>query len=123
MTPEAFRIIVLQLAEVVEGAHMNHPDFRVRGRIFATLGYPSDEFATIVLTPAEQAEFVKEGPGAFVPAKGGWGLKGSTSVRLNLASPKLVKKALAAAWARKSSTPTRRRRARSPRRSIRGSSA
>jgi YjbR len=109
MTPEAFRILALKLAGVVEGAHMDHPDFRVRGKVFATLGYPSAEFASIMLTPEEQAAFVKEGPGAFAPVKGGWGLKGSTNVRLQLADPKLVKRALAAAWARKSSTPRRPR--------------
>ena len=123
MTPEAFRIMALQLPDVSEGAHMNHPDFRVCGRVFATLGYPSDEFAAIMLTPEEQAEFVKEGSGAFVPVKGGWGSKGSTNVRLNRASPELVKRALEAAWARKSSAPAPRRRARSPRRSPRGSSS
>ena len=123
MTPDAFRLMALQLPGVSEGMHMNHPDFRVRGRIFATLGYPSVEFATIMLTPKEQAELVHEGCGAFVPVEGGWGLKGSTNVRLSRASPELVKKALAAAWARKSSTPARRRRATPPRRSARGPSA
>ncbi|HTX06906.1 MAG TPA: MmcQ/YjbR family DNA-binding protein [Steroidobacteraceae bacterium] len=123
MTPDAFRLMALQLPGVSEGVHMNHPDFRARGRIFATLGYPSDEFATVMLTPKEQAELVKEGSGAFMPVKGGWGLKGSTNVHLSRASPELVKKALAAAWARKSSTPARRRRAMPPRRSTRGPSA
>ena len=111
MTPDAFRTMALRLPDVVEGAHMSHPDFRVRGRIFATLGYPGREFATVMLTPAEQAEFVKEGGGAFAPAAGGWGLKGSTSVRLSLAKPALVGKALAAAWTRKSAAPARARRA------------
>jgi len=123
VTPDAFRSIALQLADVVEGAHMNHPDFRVHGRIFATLGYPGAEFAAIMLTPTQQAEFVKEGSGAFVPVKGGWGSKGSTNVRLKLASPELVKRALEAAWVRKSSRPARRRRAMPSSRSPRGSSA
>jgi hypothetical protein len=110
MTPDTFRTIALKLPDVVEGTHMNHPDFRVRGKIFATLGYPSREFAAVMLTPAEQAEFVKDGAGAFVPVNGGWGLRGSTNVRLKLATTELVKRALSAAWARKSSTSTRRRR-------------
>jgi len=112
MTPRAFRTLALQLAGVVESSHMEHPDFRVRGKIFATLGYPTDEFATLMLTPEEQAEFVREGSGAFTPAKGGWGLKGSTNVHLKSASPAVVKRALSAAWARKSSPPGRRPRAR-----------
>lgn len=107
--------MALQLPEVIEGMHMSHPDFRVRGRIFATLGYPSDEFAAIMLSPEEQAEFVKKGRGAWSPVKGGWGLKGSTNVHLKRASAELVRRALAAAWARKSSTGARRRRASAPR--------
>lgn len=110
MTPDGFRTLALQLPDVVEGVHMNHPDFRVRGKIFATLGYPSEEFAAIMLTPAEQAKFVQEGSGAFVPVKGGWGMRGSTNVRLKLATTALVKTALLAAWGRKGSKPTRRRR-------------
>ena len=109
MTPDAFRAMALHFSGAIEGAHMNHPDFRVRGKIFATLGHPNKAFAAIMLTPAEQAEFVKEGSGAFAPVKGGWGLNGSTSVRLQPADPELVKKALAAAWARKSSAQVRRR--------------
>lgn len=101
MTPAAFRALALQFPDAMESAHMNHPDFRVRGRIFATLGYPSDDLAVVMLTPAEQAEFVKEGSGAFVPVKGAWGSKGCTTVRLKGADPKLVRRALAAAWARK----------------------
>jgi hypothetical protein len=110
MTPEAFRAMALQLPDAVEGEHMSHPDFRVRGKVFATLGYPSNEFAALMLTPEEQVEFVKEGAGAFVPVEGGWGAKGSTNVRLKLADPQLVKRALAAAWARKSSTQVKRPR-------------
>jgi hypothetical protein len=102
MTAGAFRAMALKLPDVVEGMHMNHPDFRIRGKIFATLGYPTKAFAAIMLTPAEQARFVKEGSGAFVPVKGAWGSKGSTSVRLKLASPELVKQALSTAWVRKS---------------------
>jgi hypothetical protein len=117
MTPQAFRALALQFPDAIEGVHMEHPDFRVHGKIFATLGYPSDEFATLMLTRGEQAEFVKEGAGAFVPVKGGWGLKGSTNVRLSLADPGLVKRALSAAWARKSSTTRARRpRTKAPRR-------
>jgi hypothetical protein len=109
MTPDAFRTLALQLPDVVEDIHMNHPDFRVRGKIFATLGYPTREFAAVMLTPAEQAAFIDEGSGAFLPVRGAWGVKGSTSVRLKHADPQLVKRALAAAWIRKCPKPTRRR--------------
>ena len=104
-----FRKLVLQLSGTSEGRHMGHPDFRVRSKIFATLGYPNEEFAAVMLTPEQQAQFVKEGSGAFVPVKGGWGLKGSTKVLLSVAEPRLVKRALSAAWTCKAITPARPR--------------
>lgn len=110
MTPDAFRALALEFAGTVEGTHMAHADFRVQGRIFATLGYPSDEFAAIMLTPEEQSAFVRKEPHAFMPVKGAWGLKGSTNVRLPFATPKLAKEALFAAWSRKAAKPARRRR-------------
>lgn len=103
MTPRAFRNMALELPDVIESEHMSHPDFRVRGKVFATLGYPSDEFAAIMLTPQEQARFVREGSGTFAPVNGSWGLKGSTTVCLQTADSQLVKRALAAAWTHKSS--------------------
>jgi hypothetical protein len=123
MTPNAFRTLALQLPEVIEGTHMNHADFRVHGKIFATLGYPSAEFATLMLKPAEQAEFVQAGSGAFMPVTGAWGLKGSTNVRLEPAERALVKRALAVAWAGKSAAPASRPRGAGRRRSSRASSA
>ena len=108
MTAADFRALALQLPGAVAGTHMGHADFRVRGKIFATLGYPTEEFATILLTPQEQAGLLEEGSGAFVPVKGGWGLKGSTNVRLRLAAAEPVRRALCAAHARKSSVPARR---------------
>ena len=77
---------------------MSHPDFRVRGKIFATLGYPTVGWAMVKLTPEQQHDFVKSEPAAFMPAKGAWGLKGSTSVLLKAARKAVVQKALAAAW-------------------------
>ena len=62
MTADDFRKIALSCPEAVESAHMSHPDFRVRGKIFATLGYPDQEWATLKLTPAEQSEFIEADP-------------------------------------------------------------
>jgi hypothetical protein len=101
MTPDAFRKLALRLPEVIEGEHMGHGDYRVRGNIVATLGYPNAKFATIALTPEEQALFVKTHPGTFLPVKGGWGRKGSTSVLLKSATQKVVMSALVIAWKRK----------------------
>ena len=64
---------------------MGHPDFRVAGRIFATLGYPESGWAMVKLTPEQQELFVKSQPAAFAPVKGGWGRGGATNVRLRAA--------------------------------------
>src|SRR5262249_33976352 len=76
----------LKLPGAVEGAHMGHPDFRVGGKVFATLGYPSADWGMVKLTPEQQRAFVESAPKVFVPVKGGWGFKGATNVLLKAAS-------------------------------------
>ncbi len=82
-----------------EGAHMSHADFRVRGKIFATLGYPDARFGMVKLTPEQQRAFVASDSAGFVPVKGAWGEKGATSVRLSAAREELLEEAMAAACA------------------------
>jgi len=82
MTPAGFRRIALGLEGAVEEAHHGHPDFRVGGRIFATLGYPDTKHGMVVLTPEQQRRFVGDHPGVCVPAAGAWGALGCTTVRL-----------------------------------------
>ena len=94
MGPEAFRRLALSLPGAEQREHMDHPDFRADGHIFATLGYPDEKWAMVKLTPEQQAEFVKKEPEAFTPVKGKWGLRGATHVRLRSAESKSVKKAL-----------------------------
>jgi hypothetical protein len=77
---------------------MGHPDFRVGGKIFATLGYPDTSWAMVKLAPIEQEMFVKAEPKVFAPVKGGWGRKGATNVVLKSAKKESVRRALAAAW-------------------------
>ena len=77
---------------------MDHPDFRVGGRIFATLGYPDAGSGMVKLTAEQQEVFVRVAPTAFAPAKGAWGRRGSTTVRLKYASTATLRDALAAAW-------------------------
>jgi hypothetical protein len=98
MTAEDFRNIALGFPETVEQAHMNHPDFRVRGKIFATLGYPDDGHGMVKLTPEQQHGFIKSEPDVFSASKGAWGLRGSTIVKLKPAKKTTVRTALAAAW-------------------------
>jgi hypothetical protein len=98
MTAEDFRNIALSFPETVEHSHMNHPDFRVRGKVFATLGYPDDAHGMVKLTPEQQHDYVKSEPNVFTPSKGAWGRGGSTIVKLKAARKTLLRRAMAAAW-------------------------
>ncbi len=98
MTGREFRRLALRFPETSEKEHQSHPDFRVTGKMFATLGYPGAQWAMVKLTPEQQAEFVAAHPDVFVPVKGGWGLRGATNVKLRLAKAASIRSALAAAW-------------------------
>jgi hypothetical protein len=98
LTPEQFRRLALALEGAEEDQHMGHPDFRVGDKIFATLGYPDHNFAMVRLTPEQQRDYTAFEPAMFSPVKGGWGLRGATSVDLRAATAKAVKPALEAAW-------------------------
>ena len=98
MRQDDFRRIALGMKDAIEGAHMGHPDFRVGGRVFATIGYPGPEWATVMIDPDEQRFFTGAHPDAFVPVKGAWGRAGSTHVRLHAARVGPVRTALRAAW-------------------------
>ena len=98
MTPSDFRRLALSFPEATEQSHMDHPDFRVAGKIFATLGYPEQGWAMVKLTPVEQEMFKKSHPTVFVPCAGAWGRRGATSIRLEAARKPTVCRALQAAW-------------------------
>ena len=98
MTAEDFRRLAKSLPEAAEDAHMGHPDFRVRGKIFATLGAPDEDWGMVKLTPEQQRAFVESAPRVFAPVKGGWGLRGATNVRLAAASARTLRPALLTAW-------------------------
>jgi hypothetical protein len=98
MTAKDFRQIALSLPEAEERTHMDHPDFRVAGKIFATLGYPDKSCGMVKLSPEDQHYFTKDHPETFVPVKGGWGRRGATSVHLKAAKKAILAKAIQAAW-------------------------
>jgi hypothetical protein len=98
MTADGFRRLALSFPETSESAHMGHPDFRVAGKIFATISHPDTSWAMVKLTPEQQDELVRTEPAAFSPVKGGWGRQGATQVRLKAARKTIVATALAAAW-------------------------
>jgi hypothetical protein len=98
MTGDEFRSLALSLPEAVEAAHMGHPDFRVRGKIFATLSGSGECRGMVKLPPDQQMLFVQGEPGVFEPAKGAWGRQGSTMIDLPTASWETVRQAVIAAW-------------------------
>jgi hypothetical protein len=95
---EDFRRIALSLEGVEESSHMGHPDFRVGGRIFATLASEQQGYGNLMLTPEQQAMFVEELPEVFAPISGGWGRMGMTHIRLASASEDVLAGALRTAW-------------------------
>ncbi|HYM61496.1 MAG TPA: MmcQ/YjbR family DNA-binding protein [Thermoanaerobaculia bacterium] len=98
MTEDTFRRIALGLPGTAESAHMDHPDFRVGGKIFATLRSPAKGWGMVKLQPFEQEVLVRAEPDTFVPAKGAWGRRGCTHVRLSTVSSAKLRDALLAAW-------------------------
>src|SRR5262245_4178234 len=98
MTVDDFRELALELPEASERGHLGHPDFRVRGKIFATLGYPDADHGVVKLTPDQQKLFVRSEPKVYQPVKGAWGQRGSTTICLPQADEASVRQALLAAW-------------------------
>ena len=120
MTPADFRRIALTFDGAEEGAHMGAADFRVGGRIFATLASQAQGYGNLMLSPEQQAAFVEELPDVFMPIAGGWGRNGMTHVVLARANEDLLRGALQSAWRRRvdanAQTTAGRRPAKKPRR-------
>jgi hypothetical protein len=96
-----FRRIALSFEGAEESSHMGQPDFRVGGRIFATLASQKQDYGNLMLTPEQQAAFVEDLPEVFLPIPGGWGKMGATHIRLAVASEDVLRGALHAAWKRR----------------------
>jgi hypothetical protein len=114
MTAGRFRALALSLPDTAESAHLNHPDFRVQGKIFATLGYPTREWGMVGLKPEDQAYFCRAEPEVFVPVKGAWGRAGATQVWLKRARAASVRATLTAAWRYRRPKPRARARSTAP---------
>jgi hypothetical protein len=99
MTIAEFRRIALSMPQAAESAHMGHPDFRVKGKIFATLfSRDDDNWGMVKLNPEQQRQFVEANPGVFEPVKGGWGRRGATQVRLDSVDKATLRSAIFTAW-------------------------
>jgi hypothetical protein len=97
MTADDFRRIAVGMKDVLEGAHMGHPDFRVNGKIFATI-HPDPAYGMVKLTPEQQQEFVNGHPRVFAPENGAWGRAGCTRVRLDVVDDETLGEAMTVAW-------------------------
>jgi hypothetical protein len=115
MTTGDFRRIALSLEGAEESSHMGSPDFRIDGRIFATLASQKQGYGNLMLTPELQQAFIADQPEVFLPIAGGWGRMGMTHIRLAQASEDILTGALRAAYnlrREKNSKTSRKTRAR-----------
>jgi hypothetical protein len=94
MNIDEFRKVALSIPTAVEMSHMNHPDFRIAGKVFASLGAPDESWGMAKLTPGQQRTFIEESPRAFRPCSGAWGQQGYTNIHLASAEKRLVRTAL-----------------------------
>jgi hypothetical protein len=97
MTAMEFRKLALSFPEAIESSHFSHPDFRIRGKIFATL-YPDDKHGVLMLTPDAQHDAIDLNPRAFSPASGAWGRRGNTVVLLRAIRATAIRKWMEIAW-------------------------
>lgn len=98
MNVDDFRRLALSLPGAEESSHMGAPDFRVGGRIFATLASQHQGYGNLMLTPDQQAAFTEELPDVFLPVAGGWGRMGATHIQLSGATEDILAGALRTAW-------------------------
>src|SRR5579863_5831257 len=98
MNAQVFRRIALSLEGAEEGSHMGAVDFRVGGRIFATLASVSQGYGNLILAPEQQAAFIADAPDVFLPVAGGWGRNGATHIRLGEANEDMLAGAKHTAW-------------------------
>ena len=97
MTTDDFRKMALEIPNTIERSHMHHPDFRLAGRIFASLGVPDESWGMVKLTREQQRIFIEKAPEIFKPCSGAWGRQGYTNVYLSSAKTNIVRAALDAA--------------------------
>ena len=98
VTADDFRQVALSMPNALESAHMGHPDFRAGKKVFATLGYPDDNWGMVKLNPEQQEMLVAAEPGIFEPVKGAWGKSGATQVRLAALDSLTAASAIRMAW-------------------------
>lgn len=108
MTEADFRRLALGLPDTAEGSHFKVEDFRVGGKIFATLAYKKDGCGVLMLSPDQQAGMIEDAPEIFLPVPNKWGEQGATLVRLAKVKPDMLEGALRTAWTNKRQNPQRK---------------
>jgi hypothetical protein len=101
LTAADFRRIALNLPEAIEASHFGKADFRVGGKIFATLSLEAEGYGVLLLTPEQQSGMIEDEPDIFSPVPKGWGRMGATRVRLAKVAPDILEAALRTAWQRR----------------------
>ncbi|MCU1337492.1 MAG: hypothetical protein JWO19_3073 [Bryobacterales bacterium] len=109
MTAADFRRLALRLPDAAEGSHFGQADFRVGGKIFATLAYEKSGSGVLLLTPEQQAGMVQDAPEVFSPVPNKWGSRGATLVRLANVTPDILEGALRTAWTNRQRKSAKRR--------------
>lgn len=101
MTAEGFRKLALQLPETAEGEHHGVADFRVGGKIFATLAYEKTGCGVLLLSPEQQEGMIADAPEIFAPVPNAWGRQGATLVKLSAVKSDILLSSLRTAWRRR----------------------
>ena len=113
LTEDDFRQLALSLPDTIEASHMGHADFRVGGKIFATL--PKKGLGMVKLPPADQARLIDPETETFMPAAGAWGRQGCTIVKLKQVKKSVLAQAMSKAWEHATSGPkTQKAKRRNP---------
>jgi hypothetical protein len=95
-TQEQFRKLALAMPEATEGAHFGNADFRVKNKIFATLG--AGEGRAVLKLPVEEMHALIElDPNTFEGAKG-WAKSGWTKIALRNVSVAQLRELMDTAW-------------------------
>ena len=98
---------------------MGHPDFRTKGKIFATLS-PDGRKGMVKLTPPQQEAFIDANADVFTAASGAWGRQGCTMVALDRLDEETLGDAMTLAWQNASQArPAGAKRSRRPARPVR----
>jgi len=98
MNARHFTRIALSFPDAEQGSHFGATDFRVGGRIFATLAHVNKGYGNLMLDPEQQQHFVQDLPEVFLPVHGGWGRMGATHIVLSKANKDVLTGALRAAY-------------------------